>query len=105
MGNFLLPAMLYMAIACSVFWLPFSSTFVTPRIVLSILILLVFSHLASTANEELPAAAPYNWIDLMCSTIQLYMFFVVCLNLFVETVYHSMKCTVTAVHISNELRV
>jgi len=103
--NFLLPAALYMAIACAVFWLPFLPTFVTPRIALSIFILLVFTNLASTADEELPAAAPYNWIDLFCFAIQLHMFAVVCLNIFTEVAYHSMKCTVTALYINNELKV
>lgn len=103
--NFLLPAILYLSISCAVFWLPFSPTFVTPRLALSIFILLVFSNLATTADSELPPGAPYNWIDLMCFTIQLHMFTVVCLNIFTEIAYHSMKCTTTAVHISNELKV
>jgi len=102
--NFLLPAIIYMSISCAVFWLPFSPTFVTPRLALSIFILLVFSNLAMTADSELPPASPYNWVDLMCFTIQLHMFSVVCLNIFTEIAYHSMKCTVTAVHISNELK-
>jgi len=102
--NFLLPAILYLCISCGVFWLPFSPTFVTPRIALSIFILLVFSGLAARSDGELPSGAPYNWIDLMCFTIQLHMFTVVCLNIFTEIAYHSMKCTVTAVHISNELK-
>jgi hypothetical protein len=103
--NFLLPAILYLAISCAVFWLPFSPTFVTPRLALSIFIILVFSTLAISADDELPPGAPYNWINLICFTIQLHMFAVVCLNVFTEIAYHSMKCTVTSVHISNELKV
>jgi len=103
--NFLLPAFLYLAISCAVFWLPFSPTFVTPRVALSIFILLIFSNLAANADAELPGSAPYNWIDLICFTIQLHMFTVVCLNIFTEIAYHSMKCTATAVHISNELKI
>jgi len=103
--SFLLPAILYLSISCAVFWLPFSPTFVTPRLVLSVFILLVFAQLAFTANAELPSGAPYNWVDLMCFTIQLQMFTVVCLNIFTEWAYHTMKCPITAVHISNELQI
>lgn len=103
--NFLLPAFLYLAISCAVFWLPFSPTFVTPRVALSIFILLIFSSLGTRAESELPSDAPYNWLDLICLTIQLHMFTVLCLNVFTEVAYHSMKCVVTAVHINNELKV
>jgi len=102
--NFLLPALIYMAIACGVFWLPFSATFVTPRLALSIFILLIFSTLAGSADNELPEGAPYNWIDLLCFMIELHMFTMVCFNIFTEIVYHSLKCTVTAVHVSHEMK-
>jgi len=103
--NFLLPAFLYLAISCAVFWLPFSPTYVTPRVALSIFILLIFANLAANADSELPSSAPYNWKDLLCFTIQLEMFIVVCLNILTEIAYHGMKCTMTAVHINNELKV
>lgn len=103
--NFLVPAFLYLAISCAVFWLPFSPTYVTPRVALSIFILLIFANLAANADNELPSSAPYNWKDLLCFTIQLQMFIVVCLNILIEIAYHSMKCTVTATHISSELKI
>eukprot|EP00427_Karlodinium_veneficum_P006375 CAMPEP_0169179858 /NCGR_PEP_ID=MMETSP1015-20121227/67871_1 /TAXON_ID=342587 /ORGANISM="Karlodinium micrum, Strain CCMP2283" /LENGTH=559 /DNA_ID=CAMNT_0009254947 /DNA_START=23 /DNA_END=1700 /DNA_ORIENTATION=+ len=102
--SYLFPALLYSAIACGVFWLPFSPAFVVPRLALSILILLVFSNFAITADSELPDGAPYNWIDLICFTVQLHMFSVICLNIFTEVAYHTMNCKVTAIHMNNELK-
>lgn len=102
--SYLFPALLYSAIACGVFWLPFSPAFVVPRLALSILILLVFSNFAITADSELPEGAPYNWIDLICFTVQLHMFTVICLNIFTEVAYHTMSCKVTAIHMNNELK-
>jgi hypothetical protein len=103
--NFLLPAILYSAVACAVFFLPISQTFIVPRLALSVLILLVFTGLALSADSELPAGAPYNWIDLTCFAIQLHMFSVICFNIFIEVAYHSMNCQAAATTVNHQLRI
>lgn len=103
--NFLYPSILYLAIGCLVFWLPFSHVFVTPRIALSVLVILAYTSSVSTARSELPAGSPYNWLDLIRFTVLLHMFVVLFVNLFTEMTYHSFGCTVTAAHMNFEMKV
>jgi len=102
--RYLFPAILYSAISCAVFWLPFTPEFVVPRLALSIIILLVFSNFAIIVDGELPEGAPYNWIDLICMMVRLHMFSVICLNIFTEVALYTMGCKITALLMNNELK-
>jgi hypothetical protein len=102
--RYLFPAILYSAIACAVFWLPYTPAFVVPRLALSIIILLVFSNFTIVVDAELPDGAPYNWIDLICIIVRLHMFSVICLNIFTEVAFWTMGCTVIAKQMNNEMK-
>lgn len=103
--RYLFPALLYSAISCAVFWLPFTPPFVVPRLALSIIILLVFCNFSIIVDAELPEGAPYNWMDLICIVVRLHMFSVICINVFTEVALYTMGCKVAAIQMNNEMKV
>merc|ERR1719265_2499099 len=85
-----------MCISFGVFWLPFTSGFVTPRLTLSILALLTFTNLALKEGMSLPPGAPFNWNDLFVQNVQAVMFSIIALNIFCDVAEFTLACHVTA---------
>jgi len=103
--DFLLPTVLCMICSLAVFWLPHTPMFITSRLALSVLILMVFRTFAISGNAELPPGAPYNWYDLLCMNVQLNMGMIICWNIFIETASKGMNCTTTGKAVNAEMKV
>jgi len=85
----LVPAFIALTISWAVFYFPFANPFITPRLALSVLALLVFTNLMVQSSKALPGAAPFNWNDLFNQQIQSLMFLTIVLNISSEIATHS----------------
>jgi len=102
--NHLKPSFLFLAISWGVFWFPFENPFITPRLALSVLVLVAFTNLLIKSTAALPQGAPYNWNDLFNLQIQSMMFLTIVLNIFSETCKHKLKLDALAIGINNEAK-
>lgn len=87
----LVPTGIVLVISWAVFYFPFATPFITPRLVLSIMALLTFTNLMIKSSSLLPGAAPFNWNDLFNQTIQRLMFVTIVINIFSEMCFHHFK--------------
>jgi len=87
----LIPTGIVLAISWAVFYFPFATPFITPRLVLSIMALLTFTNLMIKSSSLLPGAAPFNWNDLFNQTIQRLMFVTIVMNIYSEVCFHHFK--------------
>merc|ERR1719326_1484955 len=102
---FLVPTTFCLVCSIAVFWLPPTTPmFITPRLALSVLMLVIFRNYAVVGNEELPAGTPYNWYDLLCMNVQLNMSMIVFWNIFILTAAQGLGCTTTAKAVNGELK-
>lgn len=99
------PAILLMTISYAVFWFPFITPFITPRLALSILALLSFTTLTLKTDKMLPPGAPLTWNDVFNQNCQMLMFFTICLNIFAEVTLHQLKRGDLARQINHECKV
>jgi len=102
--SFLVPTTLCMVCSLAVFWLPHTPMFITPRLTLAVLMLLIFRNFAVEGQEELPPGAPYNWFDLLCMNVQLNMGLIICWNIFIETASQGLNCNTTGKAVNGEMR-
>jgi len=99
------PAILLLFISYAVFWLPFITPFITPRMALSILSLLSFTTLTLKTDQMLPPGAPLTWNDVFNQNCQTLMFFTICLNVFAEVTLHQLKRGDLARQMNHECKV
>jgi len=84
----LVPTAIILMVSWGVFFFPFAKPFVTPRLVLSIVALLTFTHLILKSGSSLPGSAPFNWNDLLNQVIQILIFNTILINLISEMCCH-----------------
>jgi len=101
----LIPCFLMTCVSCAVFWFPFIAPFITPRLAMSVLALVQFTYLTIRSSSNLPATCPYNWNDLINQTILTVMFSSIMLNIFGETVFHTLKLGDLAISMNHECKV
>lgn len=101
----LVPTFIVMTISWAVFYFPFATPFITPRLALSVLALLTFTNLMLKSSRELPGPAPFNWNDLFNQQIQALMFLTIVINIAAEVVHHSLKMEQMAKEMNNEAKV
>lgn len=101
----LMPTFIILTVSWAVFFMPFHGPFVTPRLVLSILALLVFTQLIIKSQIPLPGAAPFNWNDLLNQQIQMWIFATVVINMFSEILHHTFHLPERAEKINFEAKV
>jgi len=101
----LVPTAISLMISWAVFYFPFATPFITPRLMLSIITLLTFTNLMIKSNKQLPGAAPFNWNDLFNQFVQTLMFLTIVLNVASEICFHQFKAEALARQINHEAKV
>merc|ERR1719272_838111 len=101
----LVPTAISFMISWAVFYFPFATPFITPRLMLSIITLLTFTNLMIKSNKQLPGAAPFNWNDLFNQFVQTLMFLTIILNVASEICFHQFKAEALARQINHEAKV
>lgn len=101
----LMPTFLLLSISWAVFWFPFQNPFITPRLALSIIVLIAFTNLLIKSNEALPGGAPCNWNDIFNQAILSLMTSTIIINILTEIYKHSMKLDDLAQIINHEAKV
>lgn len=81
-------AFLLLIISWAVFWFPFQNPFITPRLAMSILVLLAFTSAAIKSASVLPPGSPPTWNDVFNQQVQAMMFCAIVLNIFCEVTKH-----------------
>jgi len=91
--SLIVPKLLVLAIACSVFWLPPLAAFVMPRVATAVISFLTLTTLGLSTNSMVPIRGPggMSWIDLFENSCQTIVLFTLLLNILVLIVFHSFK--------------
>lgn len=100
----LVPLFIILAVSWGVFYFPFAKPFATPRLVLSIMALLTFTHITIKSAAMLPGSAPFNWNDLLNQMVQLCILFTVLINIVSETCEHHFELAELAQHVNHEAK-
>jgi len=103
--NHLMPASLLIIISWGVFWFPFDKPFITPRLALSILVLLSFTNIMVKSGDEIPDGAPCNWNDVFNQNVQALMFCTIILNILSEIYMHQFKVEDMARAVNHEAKI
>jgi len=103
-GGSLVPELLVIAIAYTVFWFPLLAPFAMPRVATALIAFLSLMTLALKTNAIMPRSAGLTWIDLFETSAQSVMFFTVCLNILALAAYHTFECKTLAERINHELK-
>jgi len=101
----LMPACLFIIISWGVFWFPFETPFITPRLALSILALLSFTNLVITSGKAIPPGAPMNWNDVFNFNVQALMMCTILLNILSEIYFHHFRVEDVARAVNNEAKI
>jgi len=101
----LMPTAMVLIISFGVFWFPFQTPFVTPRMALSILALLSFTNFMIKTSEKLPPGAPTNWNDVFNYCVLVLMCAGIVINIMAEICDHQLKLPHLGAAINNEAKV
>jgi len=101
----LLPTALLLIISFAVFWFPFLTPFVTPRMVLSILALLSFTGFMIKSSDLLPPGAPTNWNDVFNECVLALMSSAIVINIMSEVSEHQLHLPHLGQTINHEAKI
>jgi len=99
-----IPSICIVLLACGCFFFPFIGPFVVPRLLMSIIAYLVFTHLKGKSESALPATAPTTWNDVLNTNILCVMVIGVFINVYVEYRFHMTKVHIVAAKFNAEMR-
>lgn len=103
--NHMMACVLYLQISWAVFWIPFVPAFSTPRVVMSILAILVFTQRMVITNSKLPLCGmPVNWHEIWNMLVGRLMASVIYFNVYTEFAFHVLKCETAARAMNTELK-
>lgn len=104
-GSVMVPEILLLFISWSVFFFPMLPPFVMPRVATSLISLLSSMTLAVRTSGLLPPKrSGFVWIEFFQESCQTLMLCTVCLNIWVEVIYHEWKFTELASKMTDELK-
>lgn len=99
----MIPAIFTIALACTVFYMPFIAAFVTPRLTVSIVSLLIFTNMQG--KGPLPEGHANTWSDILDQNITIIMAIAGCFNVYTEILFHSTNVPEVASKVCNELKI
>jgi hypothetical protein len=100
-----IPSICIVLLACGCFFFPFIGPFVVPRLLMSIIAYLVFTHLKGQSESKLPSNAPNTWNDVLNTNIMLLMLVAVFINMYAEVRFHVTKVGEVAALMNFEMKV
>jgi len=101
----LMPTTLLLIISFAVFWFPFMTPFVTPRMVLSVLALLAFTGFMIKSSELLPPGSPTNWNDVFNECVLVLMSAAIVINTLSEVSEHQLHLPHLGQTINHEAKI
>jgi hypothetical protein len=103
-GAVLAPEFMLLTVSWVVFFFPMLPTFVMPRVSTSLISLLALMTFAVRTSQLLPPNAHDVWLAYFEEICRTLMFFTVCLNIFVEAIYHQYQLVSLATSMNDELK-
>lgn len=103
--NLLVPELLLVAIAYTVFLFPQAAPFIMPRVATSMMSFMALMVLSLRTSAMLPTRGSSSWIDVFEESCMMMMFTTLCLNVLVEVLEHECKLNPVASAMQKELRV
>lgn len=105
MKTVLVPSLILVAVAYTVFLFPPTSPFIMPRVATSVISFMSLMVLSVRTSALLPSTGSGSWIDTFFNCCMMMMFSSMCLNIFVEFLEHELSHPEIANRVQKELRV
>merc|ERR1719443_872669 len=103
--NLIVPELLLVAIAYTVFLFPRATPFIMPRVAMSVMSFMALMLLSLRTSAMLPTRASSSWIDVFNDNCMTIMFTNLCLNVAVEIVEHEFELHSVGSKMQKELQI
>lgn len=102
--NLLVPSLILVAIAYTVFLFPLKHPFIMPRVTTSLVSFMALMVLSLRTSDMMPIRGDTSWMDVFEESCQILMIITLCMNILTEVIEHELKQHQTAKRMQLELR-